>query len=51
MYKLLYNNLVPDILTLLQLGVFAVLGDSKHSKKKKTEKISEQVSKRVKNYN
>ena len=41
---------MPDILTLLQLGVFAVLGNSMHSKKK-TEKISEQVSKRVKNYN
>ena len=25
---------MPDILTLLQLGVFAMLGDSNHSKKK-----------------
>ena len=50
MYKLLYNILMPDIITLLQLRVFAMLGDPKHSKNK-TEKISEQVSISVKNYN
>ena len=28
MYKLLYNNLMPEILSLIQLGVFAILGAS-----------------------